>query len=176
VISLVDKTLINPPTVAVLIAMAVACTPPVRHALFSKPGDKEGMPPLDVITQVLTQFGNAMIPALMLSLGGALARGPGSNVPISLIVGVTVVRLILVPVLGALCVIGLRRWGVFEPPDQMFMLVALLQHATPSALNVYTMAAVHENNADSVATILFWQYLASIPTTPVCVGVYLALL
>jgi auxin efflux carrier family protein len=175
-VALVDVTLFNPPTLAALLAVAVALAPPVKQAIFTKPGNEEGMPPLDVVAQVLTQFGNAMIPALMLSLGGALSKGPGSDVPVRVILGVIVVRLLLVPVLGALVVVGLRHWGAFKPPDKMFMFVALLQHATPSASNVYTLAAVHDNNADSVATILFWQYLASIPTTPVCVGVYLALL
>jgi predicted permease len=75
-------------------------------------------------------------------------------------------RLALLPAAGALCAFGLRAVGAFEPPDKMLML--LLQHSMPSALNVYAMAAVTRCNADEVATMLFWQYLAAIVTIPTC--------
>ena len=65
---------------------------------------------------------------------------------------------------------------MFEPPDRMFMLVLLLQHAMPSALTMYTIAAVNQSRPDEVATMLFWQYMLSIVTIPACVAVFLVLI
>lgn len=171
-------TFLNPPTVAVLVALAVALAEPVKEAFFGEEGagPDAAPPPLDVITQVLRRFGAAMIPALMIALGGALARGPGAAVPARAIVSIIAVRLVALPVAGGAAVLGLRAWGVFEPPDDMFTLVALLQQAMPSALNVFTLAAVHGNQAAAVATLLFWQYLASVVTIPACVAAFLSLL
>ena len=174
----VQGTFLNPPTVAVLVAVAVALIGPVKRAFFGVmgAGPDAAPPPLDVVAQVLRRFGAAMIPALMIALGGSLARGPGAAVPVRAIVSVIAVRLVVLPVAGSACVLALRAWGAFSAPDAMFTLVALLQQAMPSALNVFTLAAVHGNQAAAVATLLFWQYLASIFTIPACVAAFLSLL
>ena len=176
--SFVNGAILNAPTIAVGIGVLVALVPALNRVFFVQ-GDDDApsadRPPLDVITQSLKRLGAAMIPSLLLTLGASLSRGPGAAVPWRMVFALCFLRLILLPVLGALCVFGLRAAGAFTPPNRMFMLVLLLQHAMPTALNVYTLASVKDNYAPEVATISFWQYMCCMVTIPFSVAVFLAL-
>ena len=55
-------------------------------------------------------------------LGAVLYRGPGkAKVPKRVLAGVILIRLVLVPVLGALAVIYAERAHWFRPVDPLFM-------------------------------------------------------
>jgi predicted permease len=180
--SAVAPAVLNAPTIAVGIGLLVALVPALNHVFFAQGKDTDAAskdrPPLDVITQSLKTIGGAMIPSLLLTLGASLSRGPGAAVPVATLISVCVIRVVLLPVAGAGCVFGLRAAGVFHEPaagGRMYMFVLLLQHAMPSALNVYTLARVKKNHAEEVATMLFWQYIVSILTIPLSLGIFLSL-
>lgn len=63
-------------------------------------------------------------------------------------------------------VLGLRRAGAFVPPNPLFTLVLLLGHSTPTAINVQTLATLHQNGEEAVSALLFWQYMGAIITLP----------
>lgn len=66
-------------------------------------------PPLLFVAQSLETMGAAMIPCMMLVLGGSLAEGPEAAVlPARVIIGTVVVRLLLIPTLGKLASISLE--------------------------------------------------------------------
>jgi predicted permease len=57
-------------------------------------------------------FGDCCIPGLMLLLGATLAAGPGAaGVPARLIVGVTAVRLLLLPAAGTAWIMAAKAIG-----------------------------------------------------------------
>ena len=176
--------LFNAPVLTIFLALFVALVTPIHDLFFAPAQDgsassaadtKAKQPPLDVIAQALSRLGSAMIPALMVALGGSLSKGPGAKVPWRAIVSLCLLRLIVLPVLGFLCVLGLKAVGAFTSPSKVFMLVLLVQHSMPSALNVYAMAAVGGCCPNEVATMLFWQYVASVVTIPACVAVILSI-
>lgn len=172
--AIASTTILNVPVLMVLLALFVGLIPAVKRVFFAE--DEETQPPLDVIANTLARLSTAAIPSMMVALGGSLSRGPGAKLPWLTLASLCAIRLVVSPVLGAACVFGLRAAGAFDPPDDMFMLVLLLQHAMPSALTMYTLAAVNNSHADEVATMLFWQYMLSIITIPTCVGVFLVLI
>ena len=67
---------------------------------------------------------------------------------------------------GTLLVLGLIRAGVVVPPNALFTLVLLLGHSTPTAINVQTLATLHQNGEQAVSALLFWQYMGAILTLP----------
>jgi auxin efflux carrier family protein len=157
--------------------------PPLRRAFFgsraaadSTDADDDDGPPLEVVTNALSRLGAAAIPCLMVTLGAALARGPGSaHVSARAVIALIAIRLLVLPTLGAAIVLSLRSMDLWSERSPMFTLVLLLQHAMPSALNIHTVAALHGNHESAVASMLFWQYLACVLTIPACVLVFLSI-
>ena len=117
--------------------------------------------------------GCMLMPLLVCS---SLARGPRAKVNWKALSALCIIRLAVLPALGIAIVMGLKAAGVFEPPDRVFMLVLLISHCMPSALNVYAMAAVNGTYHDEVATMLFWQYMVAVVSIPACVTVILTLI
>lgn len=197
------QSLLNPPTAAIVIGICIAVITPLRNVMFTEEEEDAGdavlcagpmngteagavsvgggggveKAELAVVTNALARLGGAFLPSLLMNLGAALYQGPGgTEVSWVAIGGLMVIRLVALPVLGTLCVLGARSAGVWSSGgDPMFELVMLLQHAMPSALNLYTLAAMHGNNDKVIAAMLFWQYMVCIFTIPACVTVFLAL-
>ncbi len=82
-----------------------------------------------------------------------------------MVAGIAACRLLILPAVGALLVLGALQLG-FSPPDPIFLLVMLIHHTAPSAVNVHTMASVLRNHEREVSVVLFYQYIASIVTLP----------
>ncbi len=51
-------------------------------------------------------------------------------------------------------VLGLRRAGVVVPPDPLFLIVLLLAHSTPTAINMQTVATLHQNGEAEMSCLL----------------------
>lgn len=52
------------------------------------------------------------------------------------------------------------------------MLVLLLGHSTPTAVNVQTLATLHRNGEAEISALLFWQYLGAVATLPLLLTLY----
>lgn len=200
------QALVNPPTIALMVGVCIAVVTPLRNLLFTEEdvsggngaGDGVGGTPLvngtvgaveageaaggneaelEVVTDAVARMGAAMVPSLLINLGSALYQGPGgTDVSWRAIAVLVVIRLMALPVLGTLCVQGAKGAGIWSTDDPLFELVLLLQHAMPSALNLYTLAAMHCNHDKVIAAMLFWQYMACVVTIPVCVASFLAII
>eukprot|EP00897_Mesotaenium_endlicherianum_P000065 jgi/Mesen1/10059/ME000730S09343 len=115
---------------------------------------------LRVLTDVLNILGMAMIPSMMLVLGGNLSRGPVAvEMRARTVVGITVTRLVILPLLGIGVVQLADRGGLLPAGDPMFRFVLMLQFAMPTAINLGTVAALHGYGEKEASLILFWQYL-----------------
>lgn len=51
-------------------------------------------------------------------------------------------------------VLGLRHAGVIVPPDPLFLIVLLLAHSTPTAINMQTVATMHQNGEVEMSCML----------------------
>lgn len=51
-------------------------------------------------------------------------------------------------------VLGLRHAGVVAPPDPLFLVVLLLAHSTPTAINMQTLATIHQNGEAEMSCML----------------------
>ena len=100
--------------------------------------------------------------------------GPGTaRVKLSTIVSVSVLRLLILPLIGMAMIVGGYMAGVYHAPDAVFILVMLLQNTAPTAILVHTMSAVHQNYDAEVSTLLFWQYVVSIVSSPPYIALFL---
>jgi len=59
-------------------------------------------------------------------------------------------------VYGAACCLHCTA-GWLAPPDPLFVLVMMIQNSVPTALNVHTLATMHQNREEEVGALLFWQ-------------------
>ncbi len=55
---------------------------------------------------------------------------------------------------GMALVLGLRHAGVIVPPDPLFLIVLLLAHSTPTAINMQTVATMHQNGEAEMSCML----------------------
>lgn len=88
------RHILPPPTIASLLAIVVGMVPQIKALFF---GDDA---PLSVISDSLEILADAMVPSVMLILGGMLAEGPNeSKLGLRTVIGIsiTVVRLLVLP-------------------------------------------------------------------------------
>lgn len=63
--------------------------------------------------------------------------------------------------------------GLFTSPNPLFDLVLCICHCTPTALNLQTVATLNQNGEAEIATLICWQYIASLITVPFWMGVFI---
>ncbi|KAJ7521297.1 hypothetical protein O6H91_19G046500 [Diphasiastrum complanatum] len=113
-----------------VIAIIIAVSPPVKGLLYGQ------YAPLRFVADAITLLGNATIPSMNLLLGGNLTQGShSSNLKISIIVGVVLTRLVILPSIGILVIKVVSLTGIL-PPDPLFTFVLLLQFTMPTAINI----------------------------------------
>ena len=104
------------PAIISLAGIGVGCCPPLKRLLFAPKA------PLEFVAHSLHTISGATVPVMSFILGAVLYRGPGkAKVPKRVLAGVILIRLVLVPVLGALAVIYAERAHWFRPVDPLFM-------------------------------------------------------
>eukprot|EP00238_Polyblepharides_amylifera_P008235 CAMPEP_0196585868 /NCGR_PEP_ID=MMETSP1081-20130531/52354_1 /TAXON_ID=36882 /ORGANISM="Pyramimonas amylifera, Strain CCMP720" /LENGTH=391 /DNA_ID=CAMNT_0041907561 /DNA_START=316 /DNA_END=1488 /DNA_ORIENTATION=+ len=142
-------------------AIGFGLIPPIKGLFFGAHA------PLEIVKDTLDCMGEAMIPCMMAVLGANLSKGPPAcKLPFINVAAVVVCRLIIAPCIGVPIVVAAVKYGIVKPPDQLFVFVLLLQHCMPTAINMHTVATLHQNGVAEVTTALFWQYLLSLITLP----------
>lgn len=80
---------------AILLAFIVGMVPPIKSVVYGTEA------PLEFLTDSLNILAQAMVPSVMLILGGMLAEGPNeSELGVRTTVGISVARLFVLPLLG----------------------------------------------------------------------------
>ncbi|XP_043713493.1 protein PIN-LIKES 1-like isoform X2 [Telopea speciosissima] len=122
--------------------------------------------PLRVIEDSAYLIGEGAIPATTLIMGANLLRGlRGSDIHVSLIVGIIVIRYIALPLFGILIIKGVLHFGLVQS-DPLYTFVLLLQFAVPPAMNIGTITQLFGAGEKECSVILLWTYgLASISLT-----------
>ncbi|KAE9447507.1 hypothetical protein C3L33_20593, partial [Rhododendron williamsianum] len=123
------KQILHPPIIASILAMVIGCVPFLKRLVFTNDA------PLYFFTDSCTILGDAMIPSILLALGGNLIDGPGSSkLGIRTTAAIVFGRLVLVPPAGLGIVMLADKLGFLPPGDKMFRFVLLLQHSMPTSV------------------------------------------
>uniref|UniRef100_A0A7N0VBD7 Auxin efflux carrier family protein n=1 Tax=Kalanchoe fedtschenkoi TaxID=63787 RepID=A0A7N0VBD7_KALFE len=150
------KQLIQPPIIASVLAMILGAIPFMKHMIFSSDG------PLFFFTDSFIILGEAMIPCILLALGGNLVDGPGnSKLGFRTTAAIIFGRLVLVPPAGLGIVMLADKLGFLPAGDKMFRFVLLLQHTMPTSVLSGAVANLRGCGREAAA-VLFWVHIFAI--------------
>lgn len=160
--------ILQPPTVASLLAIIVGLVPQIKALLFGADA------PLLFISNSLEIFAGAMVPFVMLILGGMLAEGPNESSTLGLrtTIGITVARLLVLPALGIGIVVGADKLNFLVHGDPMYKFVLLLQYTTPTAILLGALASLRGYAVREASALLFWEHVFALLSLSLYVFVY----
>ncbi|XP_068637699.1 protein PIN-LIKES 2-like [Aristolochia californica] len=165
------RHILQPPTVASLLAIIVGFVPIFKSFVFGNDA------PLGFFTDSLEILAGAVVPSVMLILGGMLAEGPNdSGLGIRTTVGIVVARLLVLPLLGLGVVALADKLNLLVHGDQMYRFVLLLQYTTPSAILLGAIASLRGYAVSEASALLFWQHVFAIFSLSVYNVIYFKLL
>ncbi|KAL2541277.1 Auxin efflux carrier family protein [Abeliophyllum distichum] len=150
------KQIIQPPIIASILAIFLGCVPFLKKLIFTSDA------PLYFFTDSCLILGEAMIPCILLALGGNLVEGPGSSkLGARTTVAIVFARLVLVPPVGLGIVTLADKLGFLPPDDKMFRFVALLQHTMPTSVLSGAVASLRGCGREAAA-VLFWVHIFAV--------------
>ncbi|XP_057970964.1 protein PIN-LIKES 2-like [Malania oleifera] len=163
--------ILQPPTIASLLAVIIGLVPWLKELVY---GDDA---PLSFIIDSLEILAAAMVPSVMLILGGMLAEGPNeSKLGIRTTMGIVVARLLILPLLGIGVVFLADKMNLLAPRDQMYRFVLLLQYTTPSAILLGAIASLRGYAISEASALLFWQHVFAIFSVSLYIIIYFKVL
>ncbi|KAL8472675.1 hypothetical protein ACS0TY_029119 [Phlomoides rotata] len=163
--------ILQPPTFATLLAFFIGMIPPIKSFVY---GDDA---PLSFITDSLKILAQAMVPSVMLILGGMLAEGPNeSKLGRRTTIGIIVARLLILPLIGIGVIYMADKLQFLIPGDPMFRFVLLLQYATPSAILLGAVASLRGYAVSEASALLFWQHIFAVLSLAIYVIIYFKIL
>lgn len=161
----------QPPTIASLLAIIVGLVPLIKGFVFGADA------PLSFITDSFEILAGAMVPSVMLILGGMLAEGPNdSKLGLRTTIGIIVARLLILPLLGIGVVALADKLHLLVDGDQMYRFVLLLQYTTPSAILLGAIARLRSYAVCESSALLFWQHLFAVFSLSLYIVIYFKLL
>ncbi|XP_058214842.1 protein PIN-LIKES 6 isoform X2 [Rhododendron vialii] len=164
------KQILHPPIIASILAMVIGCVPFLKRLVFTNDA------PLYFFTDSCTILGDAMIPSILLALGGNLIDGPGSSkLGIRTTAAIVFGRLVLVPPAGLGIVMLADKLGFLPPDDKMFRFVLLLQHSMPTSVLSGAVANLRGCGREGAA-VLFWVHIFAILSMSGWIVLYLHIL
>lgn len=163
--------ILQPPTIASLLALIVGMVPVFKDIVFGYDA------PLSFITDSLDILAGAVVPSVMLILGGMLAEGPNdSALGIRTTIGIIVARLLVLPLIGIGVVALADKLHLLIEGDQMYRFVLLLQYTTPSAILLGAIASLRNYAVKEASALLFWQHICAVVSLSVYIVIYFKLL
>ncbi|XP_050142923.1 protein PIN-LIKES 6-like [Malus sylvestris] len=164
------KQVLQPPIIASILAMVLGTIPFLKKLIFTSDG------PLFFFTDSCIILGEAMIPCILLALGGNLVDGPGSSkLGLRTTAAIIFARLVLVPPVGLGVVMLADKLGFLPPNDQMFRFVLLLQHTMPTSVLAGAVANLRGCGREAAA-VLFWVHIFAIFSMAGWIVLYLNIL
>ncbi|XP_074289883.1 protein PIN-LIKES 2-like [Silene latifolia] len=152
------KHILQPPTIASLLALTIGMVPYFKGLVF---GD---VAPLLFLTDGLNIMAGAMVPSVMLVLGGMLAEGPDdqSRLGLRTTIGIVVARLLVLPLIGIGVLLLADKFGLLVEGDEMFKFVIMLHYVTPSAILLGAIASLRGYAVKEASSLLFWQHVFAV--------------
>lgn len=159
--------ILQPPTIASLLAIIVGMVPQLKSFIFGYDA------PLSVISDSLEILAGAMVPSVMLILGGMLAEVPDdSKLGRRTTIGIIVARLLILPLVGIGIVVCSDKLHFLVRDDPMYKFVLLLQYTTPSAILLGAISSLRGYAVSESSALLFWQHLLAIFSLSFYVVIY----
>ncbi|KAJ9179704.1 hypothetical protein P3X46_008039 [Hevea brasiliensis] len=150
------KQILQPPIIASILAMFLGAVPFLKRLIFTTDA------PLYFFTDSCNILGEAMIPCILLALGGNLVDGPGSSkLGLRTTAAIIFGRLVLVPPVGLGIVTLADKLGFLPAGDKMFRFVLLLQHSMPTSVLAGAVANLRGCGREAAA-ILFWVHIFAV--------------
>ncbi|MBA0664199.1 hypothetical protein Goklo_004244 [Gossypium klotzschianum] len=141
-----------------ILAMILGAVPFLKKLIFTSDA------PLYFLTDSCIILGEAMIPCILLALGGNLVEGPGpgsSRIGLKTLAAIIFGRLCLVPPAGLGIVMMADKLGFLPVGDKMFRFVLLLQHSMPTSVLSGAVANLRGCGKESAA-VLFWVHIFAV--------------
>ncbi|THU57979.1 hypothetical protein C4D60_Mb03t09290 [Musa balbisiana] len=154
------KQVFQPPIIASILAIVIGAVPFLKHFILTDDA------PLFFFTDSCLILGEAMIPCILLALGGNLVEGPGAGskrLGLRTTAAIIFGRLVLVPPAGLGIVTLADKLGLFPRGDKMFKFVLLLQHTMPTSVLSGAVASLRGCGKEA-ASVLFWDLLSTYNT------------
>ncbi|XP_015582999.2 protein PIN-LIKES 2 isoform X2 [Ricinus communis] len=162
---------LQPPTIASLLAIIIGVIPAVKKIVYGTEA------PLEFMTDSLDILSEAMVPSVMLILGGLLAEGPTNyKLGTRTTIGVIVARLLVLPAIGIGVIYLADRWNLLISGDLMYRFVLLLQYTTPSAILLGAVASLRGYAVKEASALLFWQHACAVVSLSAFILLYFHLL
>ena len=163
--------ILQPPLIATVLAILLGIIPQVKTIVFGSDA------PLDFITDSMAMISEAMVPAVMLVLGGMLWEGPNeSRLGIRTTIGIIVARLLILPLAGIGVIYLADKWNLLISDNSMYRFVLLLQYTTPSAILLGAIASLRGYAVREASALLFWQHVFALLSISVYIFIYFKLL
>ncbi|KAJ4829352.1 Protein PIN-LIKES 2 [Turnera subulata] len=163
--------ILQPPTIASLLAIIIGTVPQLKAFVFGYDA------PLSFVTDSLEILAGAMVPSVMLILGGMLSEGPNdSTLGLRTTIGITVARLLVLPLFGLGVVALADKLHFLVDGDAMYRFVLLLQYTTPSAILLGAIASLRGYAVKEASALLFWQHVLALASLSLYIVVYFKLL
>uniref|UniRef100_A0A2P2KSV7 Putative transporter YBR287W n=1 Tax=Rhizophora mucronata TaxID=61149 RepID=A0A2P2KSV7_RHIMU len=163
--------ILQPPTIASLLAIIIGMVPQLKGFFFGYDA------PLSFITDSLEILAGAMVPSVMLILGGMLAEGPNdSKLGLRTTVGIIVARLLILPLLGIAIIALADKLHILALNDPMYIFVLSLHYTTPSAILLGAIASLRGYAVKEASALLFWQHVFALFSLSLYIIVYFKLL
>ncbi|KAJ7950149.1 Auxin efflux carrier family protein [Quillaja saponaria] len=164
------KQILQPPIIASILAMILGAIPFFKRLIFTPDA------PLFFFTDSCIILGGAMIPCILLALGGNLVDGPGSSkLGFRTTAAIIFARLVLVPPAGLGIVTLADKLGFLPPGDKMFRFVLLLQHTMPTSVLSGAVANLRGCGREAAA-VLFWVHIFAVFSMAGWIVLYLNIL
>lgn len=164
------KQILQPPIIASILAMVIGAVPFLKGMIFTSDA------PLFFLTDSFSILGDAMIPCILLALGGNLVNGPGSSkLGLRTTAAIIFARLVLVPPAGLAIVTLADKLGFLPPGDKMFRFILLLQHSMPTSVLSGAVANLRGCGREAAA-VLFWVHIFAIFSMAGWIVLYLHIL
>lgn len=162
------KHILQPPTIASLLAIIVGLVPQIRASFFGPDA------PLSFISDSLEILAAAVVPFVMLMLGGMLAEGPHelSTLGLRTTIGISVARLLVLPILGIGIVVSADKLNFLVDGDPMYKFVLLLQYTTPTAILLGAIASLRGYAVREASALLFWEHIFALLSLSLYLFVY----
>ncbi|KAF5476440.1 protein PIN-LIKES 6 [Juglans microcarpa x Juglans regia] len=164
------KQILQPPIIASMLAMVLGAVPFFKRLIFTADA------PFFFFTDSCIILGEAMIPCILLALGGNLVDGPGSSkLGLRTTAAIIFARLVLVPPVGLGIVMLADKLGFLPAGDKMFRFVLLLQHSMPTSVLAGAVANLRGCGREAAA-VLFWVHIFAVISMAGWIVLYLNIL
>ncbi|KAK8953327.1 hypothetical protein KSP40_PGU005823 [Platanthera guangdongensis] len=166
------KQIFQPPIVASVLAIFIGAIPFLKHLILTDDA------PFFFFTDSCLILGEAMIPCILLALGGSLVDGPGAGskrIGLRTTAAIIFSRLLLVPPTGLGIVTLADKLGFIPKDDKMFKFVLLLQHTMPTSVLSGAVANLRGCGKEAAA-VLFWVHIFAVFSMAGWIILYLHLL